>query len=103
MSTTATRLPFEPSFEELQAYDEYLAERTKQYRRAYYKANPEKIRKQRINSYTNFLNRNGYVVVPAVPEPWTDAQEQIIRRCVLIQQDKLSEYFDTEGLNNGNA
>lgn len=42
-----------------------VKEKIKAYRNAYNKSNPEKIIKQRITTYKNFLEKHGYKVIEA--------------------------------------
>ena len=64
----------------LEQLDEYAVQRERERRRDSYHRHPERVERNRISTYTNFLQRHGKVVipVPAAPWPWSHAQKEII-------------------------
>lgn len=57
----------------LEMLDEYARQKENARRRADYAKHPERIARQRTNTYRNFLNRQGYLVVPMPPTgPWDE-------------------------------
>jgi len=80
--------------------DEYARRRELERRRAYYANHPKQIEKQRIRTYTNFLNRHGQLVIQTPPAPpWNDVQAKCLLhmlRCALEQQGEGAERAQAE-------
>ena len=79
---------------------DYARNRENARRRADYARHPERVERQRMTTYTNFLNRHGKLVIPAPPPPpWTDLQE----RCLLnMLKAALQEVNQERGGDNVN-
>lgn len=64
----------------LEQLDAYARARENARRRADYARHPDRVERQRMTSYTNFINRHGKLVIPVPPAPpWSELQE----RCLL--------------------
>lgn len=61
----------------LELLDQYARQRENARRRADYAKHPERVEKHRTQTYTNFLNRHGMLVIPfpRAPRPWSDMQK----------------------------
>ena len=69
----------------LEMLDEYARKKENERRRADYARHPERAERNRMSSYTNFLNRHEKLVFPMPPAPpWDDMQKQCILRAVEI-------------------
>lgn len=67
--------------------DAYARERQNRARRESYARHPERVERQRLTSYTNFLTKHGRIVLDSVPPlPWSDAD----RAAVLAQAERLA-------------
>ena len=63
----------------LDQLDEYARQRENARRRADYAAHPERALRQRLSSYSNFLRKNGRIVIARPPAPpWNDLQQKAI-------------------------
>lgn len=51
----------------MEMLDEYARQKENARRRADYARHPERIERQRTNTYRNFLNRKGFLVIPMPP------------------------------------
>lgn len=68
---------------DLDELDAYARKRENARRRADYAKHPERAVRQRMSSYTNFLRRNGKLVMDRPPEPpWSELQQRAILRAV---------------------
>ena len=82
-------LPPIPDGLTLEDLDAYARERTNAKRRAKYAADPERVKRQRVQAYTNFLQRNGYMILPMLPPPpWTQSQAREYLKLVLSETAK---------------
>lgn len=64
----------------LEMLDEYARKRENARRRADYAKHPERVEKHRLQTYTNFINKHGMLVVPfpRAPRPWSDMQKDCL-------------------------
>lgn len=70
----------------LEQLDLYAAQRERERRRENYHRHPERVERNRITTYTNFLQKHGKVVIPrpADPWPWTPVQKEILAYSVYL-------------------
>ncbi len=69
--------------------DEYAREYANAKRREKYAADPERVKRQRTTTSINFLQKNGYMVLPMLPEPpWTQEQARQYLKLVLSETQK---------------
>ena len=67
----------------LEQLDAYARARENARRRADYARHPDRVERQRTTTYTNFLTKRGFVIMPAPPAPpWSELQEKCILRAV---------------------
>lgn len=67
----------------LEMLDEYARQRTNARRRAEYARDPDRVTKYRLATYTNFMQRNGMLVIPMPPAlPWSDLQQKCVMQMV---------------------
>lgn len=67
----------------LEELDEYARQRENARRRADYAKHPERVLRQRLSTYSNFLRRNGRIVMDRPPAPpWTDLQKRAILKAL---------------------
>lgn len=63
----------------LEMLDEYARHKENARRRADYAKHPERVERNRLTTYTNFLNRHGKLVIDCPPAlPWNEAQQSAI-------------------------
>lgn len=80
----------------LEMLDEYARQKENARRRADYARHPERIDRQRTNTYRNFFNRKGYIVVPMPPAaPWDEMTQG------RILSDLRTAMLDQGGVANG--
>ena len=85
----------------LEQLDAYARERENARRRADYAKHPERVEKHRQQTYTNFLNRHGMLVVPCprAPRPWNDMQKECfihMLECAIDNQAGGVEFAEAE-------
>ena len=67
----------------LDQLDEYARQRENARRRADYAKHPERVLRQRLSTYSNFLRRNGRIVMARPPAPpWNDLQKKAILHAI---------------------
>ena len=67
----------------LEQLDEYARQRENARRRADYAKHPERVERQRLSTYSNFLRRHGRIVMTRPPAPpWSDLQKKCILKAL---------------------
>lgn len=67
----------------LEQLDEFARKRENARRREDYARHPERVERQRLSSYTNFLRRHGRIVMTRPPAPpWNDLQAKAILKAL---------------------
>lgn len=67
----------------LDQLDEYARQRENARRRADYAKHPERVLRQRLSTYSNFLRKNGRIVMTMPPAPpWNEMQKAAILRAI---------------------
>lgn len=67
----------------LEQLDEYARKRENARRREDYARHPERVERQRLSTYTNFLRKHGRIVMTRPPAPpWNDLQAKAILKAL---------------------
>lgn len=77
----------------IEMLEEYARQHENAKRRADYARHPERVERNRMSTYTNFMNRHGKLVMqwPSAPQPWSDMQRDCIIHMVLCAMEEQEE------------